>query len=105
MKTNTVTSMVARTCSNTLPVGSPPYKLTMNRSSLKAKNKNKIKIRIGTTLATVTMLLINGGLLDAAQDHEVDSQRMTDATIMATAVLPSPNTGKNAPSVDLIRTQ
>ena len=28
-----------------------------------------------------------------------------EATTIAATVLPSPNTGKNAPSVDLIRTQ
>ena len=45
-------------------------------------------------------------LLNAAQDQEVeqpDADRR-DAAI-ATAVLPSPKTGKNAPSVDLISTQ
>ena len=33
------------------------------------------------------------------------SQMPTEATTMAVIVLPSPNTGKNAPSVDLINTQ
>jgi len=34
-----------------------------------------------------------------------NSQMPTEATAMAATVLPSPKTGKKAPSVDLMRTQ
>ncbi len=61
--------------------------------------------RIGMTLATVTMLLMNAACCTPRRIRKWNSQMPTEATTMAITVLPSPKTGKNAPSVDLISTQ
>ena len=64
-----------------------------------------MKITIGTILATVTMLLIKAACWVPRRIMKWNSQMPTEATTIATTVLPSPKTGKNAPSVDLISTQ
>ena len=64
-----------------------------------------MKTRIGMTLATVTIAVDDGGLLQPRRIMKWNSQMPTEATTIATTVLPSPKTGKNAPSVDLISTQ
>ena len=63
------------------------------------------KVRIGITLAMVTILLIAAACCVPLRIMKWNAQMPIDATTMATTVLPSPNTGKNAPSVDLISTQ
>ena len=60
---------------------------------------------IGMTLATVTMLLMNAACCTPRRMRKWNSQMPIEATPMATGVLPSPKTGKNAPIVDLISTQ
>ncbi len=64
-----------------------------------------MKTRIGMTLATVTMLLMNAACCTPRRIRKWNSQMPIEATTIATAVLPSPKTGKKAPSVDLISTQ
>ncbi len=61
--------------------------------------------RIGTTLATVTMLLMTAACWVPRRIMKWNSQMPAEATRIATTVLPSPNTGKKAPRVDLISTQ
>ncbi|MEY9255870.1 hypothetical protein ABH990_006868 [Bradyrhizobium ottawaense] len=64
-----------------------------------------IKTRIGTILAMVTMVLIAAACCTPRRIMKWKSQIPIEATMIAMTVLPSPNTGKNAPKVDLIRTQ
>ena len=64
-----------------------------------------MKTTIGMILATVTTLLMKAACLMPRRIMKWNSQMPTDATTIATTVLPSPNTGKKAPSVDLISTQ
>ena len=64
-----------------------------------------MKTRIGTTLATVTTLLMTAACWMPRRIMKWNSQMPTEATTIATTVLPSPKTGKKAPSVDLISTQ
>ena len=60
---------------------------------------------MGTILATVTTVLMKAACCTPLRIMKWNSQMPTEATTIATTVLPSPNTGKNAPSVDLISTQ
>ena len=60
---------------------------------------------IGITLATVTMLLMKAACCTPRRIRKWNSQMPIEATAMATAVLPSPKTGKKAPMVDLMSTQ
>lgn len=64
-KTNTVTSIVARTCSKRLVCGmpSPLQKFASKRSALKAPIRMTMKTRIGTILATVTTELMKAARL------------------------------------------
>ena len=64
-----------------------------------------MKTRIGTTFATVTMELMNAACWVPLRIMKWKSQMPTEATRIAVTVLPSPKIGKNAPRVDLIRTQ
>ena len=73
---------------------SPPQKLQLNRSSLKATIRRTMKTRIGTILATVTMVLMTAACCTPRRIMKWNSQMPTEATTMATTVLPSPNTGK-----------
>ena len=61
--------------------------------------------RIGMILATVTIVFSAAACWMPRRIMKWNSQMPTDATRIATSVLPSPNTGKNAPRVDLISTQ
>ncbi len=61
--------------------------------------------RIGTILAMVTTLLMNAASLVPRRIMKWKAQMPTEETTIALTVLPSPKTGKNAPSVDLISTQ
>ena len=61
--------------------------------------------RIGTILAIVTTWLMNAACCTPRRIMKWNSQMPTEATAIAITVLPSPKTGKNAPSVDLISTQ
>ena len=64
-----------------------------------------MKTMIGMTLAMVTILLIAAACCTPRRIRKWNSQMPTEATTIAMTVLPSPKTGKNAPSVDLISTQ
>ena len=64
-----------------------------------------MKTRIGMILATVTTLLMTAACWTPRRIMKWNSQMPTEATTIATTVLPSPKTGKKAPSVDLISTQ
>ena len=59
----------------------------------------------GTILAIVTILLMPAAPCTPRRIRKWKAQTSTEATSTAVSVLPSPNTGKNAPSVDLISTQ
>ncbi|MNP85912.1 hypothetical protein D3C76_1858610 [compost metagenome] len=59
--------------------------------------------RIGIIFATVAMLLITAACCTPRSTRKWKAHSSTDDTAMAATVLPSPNTGKNAPSVDLMR--
>ena len=64
-----------------------------------------MKTRIGTILAIVTTVLMKAACCTPRRIMKWKSQIPIEATRIAATVLPSPNTGKNAPSVDLISTQ
>ena len=64
-----------------------------------------MKVMIGMTLAMVTMLVDAAACCTPRRIRKWNSQIPTEATTIATTVLPSPKTGKKAPSVDLISTQ
>ena len=61
--------------------------------------------RIGMILAMVTTVLIAAACCTPRRIMKWNSQMPTEATPIASSVLPSPNAGKNAPRVDLISTQ
>ncbi len=72
---------------------------------MNAKIRITMKIRMGTILAIVTIWLMAAACWTPRRIMKWKSQMPIDATTIATTVLPSPKTGKNAPSVALIRTQ
>ena len=77
----------------------------LNMSILNATNISTMNSMIGMTFATVTMLLMNAACWTPRRIRKWNIQMPSDAKAIAIAVLPSPNIGKNAPSVDLISTQ
>ncbi len=77
----------------------------MKRSILNEKIRMTMKTRIGMIFATVTTLLMKAACCTPLRIMKWKSQMPTEATMMATIVLPSPKTGKKAPSVDLMSTQ
>ena len=65
-----------------------------------------MKTMIGTILAIVTIAVDDGGLLDAAQDHEVEEPRCRSKRRRRRSPCCRRRTpGRSAPSVDLISTQ
>lgn len=60
---------------------------------------------IGTILATVAMVLSAAASLMPRRIMKCTAHSSTDAATMAVGVVPSPNTGKNRPSVALISTR
>jgi len=79
--------------------------LKWNTSIFIAKAMITRNTMIGMTLAMVTILLIAAACCTPRRIMKWNSQIPAEATRIATTVLPSPNTGKNAPRVDLINTQ
>ncbi len=109
MNTNTVTSMVWRTWLQTLPnvfsaVGSP-QKLSAKVFASRFISRKITNTSNGTILAIVTILLMPAAPCTPRRIRKWKAQTSTEATRTAMIVLPSPKTGKNAPSVDLISTQ
>jgi hypothetical protein len=107
MNTNTVTSIVLRTWLKTSPAlySPPPQKLAVNNAESKARATKTTNTMIGTILAIVTMVLMNAASLMPRRIMKCTVQRIIDEQNTAIMVLPSPKTGKNKPSVDLIRTK
>ena len=107
MNTKTVTSMVLRTCSKRLASGMPwpPQKFTVKRFAWNANANRIMNTRIGTTFATVTIVLMKAACCTPRRIVKWKIHIPNEATAMAAGVLPSPNNGKKAPRVDLIRTQ
>ncbi len=105
--TNTVTSMVPRTCANRLGVSAPvpPERLAANTSGLNAAATMTTNRMIGMILATVAMRLRLAASLTPRRIRKCTVHRMTEETATACTVLPSPKTGISAPSVDLMSTK
>ena len=62
-----------------------------------------MKMPIGTILATVAMVFSAAASLDAAQHQDVHAPHHDGWPPRWPRVVPSPKTGKNCPSVALIR--
>ncbi|MNH09044.1 hypothetical protein D3C81_1168590 [compost metagenome] len=96
MNTNTVTSIMLRTWSSTLP-NCGLLKPQMSRVKMSARKANAamtMKISSGTTLATVVTWLMNAASLMPRSTRKCTAHSSSEAQPMATGVLPSPNTGK-----------
>ena len=96
INTKTVTSIMLRTWSITLPrLGvCVPQKSRVKISALKATAVSTINITIGTILATVVNWLINAASLIPRSTRKCTPHSSNDAQPMAIGVLPWPNTGK-----------
>lgn len=101
MNTNTVTSIMCRTWSITLPRSGliAPQISRVNTSALKATAARTMNINSGTTLATVVTRLMNAASLMPRNTRKCTAHNSNDAQPMATGVLPWPNAGKKYPKV------
>jgi hypothetical protein len=79
--------------------------LAANTSARSATASTTTNTRIGTSLATVTILLIAAASLTPRRIMKWKAHTPTADTATASNVLPSPNPGIATPSVDLINTQ
>ncbi|MCY1432331.1 hypothetical protein D9M71_483240 [compost metagenome] len=96
MNTNTVTSIMLRTCSSTLP-NCGLLKPQISRVKISARKANAAittKISKGTTLATVVTWLMKAASLMPRSTRKCTDHSSSEAQPMAMGVLPSPNTGK-----------
>ena len=96
MNTHTVTSIMLRTWSITLPrSGEPsPQMSAVKMSSLKANRQISANSASGTTLATVVTRLMNAASLMPRSTRKCTAHSRTEAPITAAGVLPSPKIGK-----------
>ncbi|KIR12985.1 hypothetical protein PFLU4_59160 [Pseudomonas fluorescens] len=96
MNTNTVTSIMCRTWSITLPRSGliAPQISRVKISALKATAAMTTNINSGTTLATVVTRLMSAASLIPRSTRKCTAHSNNDAQPMATGVLPWPNTGK-----------
>src|SRR5215831_8760353 len=107
-KTNTVMSIVDRTWSNrALAVfGSPPHQFSANTCAFSAKIATTTKVRIGTILATVTILLMTAAPWTPREMRMWKIHRPTEPSASAASVSPWLNTpGHTSPRVEEISTQ
>ena len=95
INTNTVTSIMLRTWSITLPrLGvSWPQKSVVKISALNATPANTINITMGTIFATVVSWLIKAASLMPRMTRKCTPHSSSEAQPMAIGVLPCPNTG------------
>ena len=96
MNTHTVTSIMLRTWSITLPRSGffTPQMSLVKMSSLNAKRAIRINSTSGTTLATVVTRLMNAASLIPRSTRKCTAQSRIEAPMMAAGVLPSPKIGK-----------
>lgn len=96
MNTNTVTSIMLRTCSSTPPncglLRPQMSRVKMSRS--KARPTMTMNSRIGTSLATVVIRLISAASLMPRSTRACTHHSNPEAQAMASGVLPWPKTGK-----------
>ena len=74
-------------------------------SALKPTMATTMKTPMGTIFATVAMVLSAAACFTPRSTSTCTPHSRIDAETMATTVVPSPNTGKNWPSVALISTR
>ncbi|MNQ97126.1 hypothetical protein D3C85_1127580 [compost metagenome] len=96
MNTHTVTSIILRTWSITLPRSGffRPQMSAVKMSSLKANNAINMNSSSGTILATVVTRLMNAASFIPRSTRKCTAQSSTEAPITAAGVFPSPNSGK-----------
>ncbi len=96
MNTQTVTSIMLRTWSITLPRSllPRPQKSLVNTSSLKAMAAMMMNSASGSILAMVVTVLMKAASLMPRSTRKCSSHSRIEAQITAGRVLPSPNTGK-----------
>lgn len=101
MNTQTVTSIMPRTWSITLPSSRlpEPQKSAVKTSTLKARAVITMNNTSGTTLAMVVIRLRNAASLMPLSTRKWMPQSSSEAQTIAARLLPSPKTGKNSPRV------
>lgn len=99
INTNTVTSIMWRTCSTTLPIcGLPRPQIThgVKISALNATAAITMNTNSGTIFATVVIWLINAASLIPRITRKCTAHSNSDAQPIASGVLPWPNAGKSS---------
>ncbi|MNP10680.1 hypothetical protein D3C76_1028370 [compost metagenome] len=101
INTQTVTSIILRTWSMTVPSSllPAPQKSAVNTSALKAIAAMTMNNASGTILAIVVSVLINAASRIPRSTRKCSAHNSTEAQVIAGRVLPSPNIGKKKPKV------